>query len=133
MERAEEPDHSRPNLDDLREAAVGVVRKLVEAAREKGAVPVLYQTWGYRGGDTRLAEFRMTPGADTADAASERLLLAIDQPFANHNGGALAFGRDGLLYVALGDGGSGGDPQGHGQPAPLRSPPPERLTMRLDH
>ena len=39
----------------------------------------------------------------------------MKQPFANHNGGALAFGPDGMLYIALGDGGSGGDPQGNGQ------------------
>jgi glucose/arabinose dehydrogenase len=39
----------------------------------------------------------------------------VDQPFANHNGGGLAFGRDGMLYIGLGDGGSGGDPLRHGQ------------------
>jgi glucose/arabinose dehydrogenase len=42
-------------------------------------------------------------------------MLEVAQPFANHNGGALEFGPDGMLYVALGDGGSGGDPQGNGQ------------------
>jgi glucose/arabinose dehydrogenase len=49
------------------------------------------------------------------DPASERILLTVDQPFDNHNGGQLGFGTDGLLYIALGDGGSGGDPQGNGQ------------------
>ena len=41
--------------------------------------------------------------------------MHIDQPFANHNGGAVVFGPDGMLYIAMGDGGSGGDPQGNGQ------------------
>ena len=68
-----------------------------------------------RSGDTHIAEFRAAPGADTADAASERLILFVTQPFANHNGGGLAFGTDGMLYIGLGDGGSGGDPLGNGQ------------------
>ncbi len=67
-------------------------------------------------GDTVVSEFLAPdPAADRADPASERVLLLIDQPFANHNGGALAIGPDGLLWIATGDGGSGGDPQGNGQ------------------
>jgi glucose/arabinose dehydrogenase len=68
-----------------------------------------------RSGHTHIAEFRATPGSDVADPNSERLILFVSQPFANHNGGALAFGNDGMLYIALGDGGSGGDPLGNGQ------------------
>jgi glucose/arabinose dehydrogenase len=65
-------------------------------------------------GNTVIAEFQAT-SADAADPASEQRLLVVPQPFANHNGGALAFGNDGYLYVALGDGGSAGDPLGNGQ------------------
>ncbi len=50
-----------------------------------------------------------------ADPLSEEVILAVDQPFANHNGGNLLFGPDGYLYLGLGDGGSGGDPSNHGQ------------------
>jgi glucose/arabinose dehydrogenase len=68
------------------------------------------------GGDTVVSEFRVADGdPDRADPSSERVLLRVAQPFANHNGGNLAFGPDGHLYVGLGDGGSGGDPMGNGQ------------------
>ena len=65
-------------------------------------------------GDTHVAEFRAS-SADAADPASERVLLTEAQPFANHNGGGLAFDNTGRLLIALGDGGSGGDPLGNGQ------------------
>jgi len=68
-----------------------------------------------RSGDTRIVEFRVSDDPARADPASARVLLAIDQPYANHNGGWIAFGPDGYLYIAMGDGGSGGDPQGNGQ------------------
>ena len=65
-------------------------------------------------GDTHVAEFRAS-SADAADPGSERVLLTETQPFANHNGGGLAFDNTGRLLIALGDGGSGGDPLGNGQ------------------
>ena len=76
----------------------------------------LYVDYTDRDGDTVVSEFTAPdPPADRADPASERILLRIEQPYANHNGGALAIGPDGLLWIATGDGGSGGDPQGNGQ------------------
>ena len=65
------------------------------------------------GGDTRILEFRVED--EGIDPSSEREVLRVDQPYSNHNGGNLAFGPDGYLYVALGDGGSAGDPEGRAQ------------------
>jgi glucose/arabinose dehydrogenase len=64
-------------------------------------------------GDTRVAEYSMD--GDVADTASRRELLLVDQPYPNHNGGEVTFGRDGMLYITLGDGGSEGDPQERAQ------------------
>ncbi len=58
---------------------------------------------------------RYTASGDAADPASGEVLLRIDDPFSNHNGGALEFGPDGYLYLGVGDGGSGGDPEENGQ------------------
>jgi glucose/arabinose dehydrogenase len=70
-----------------------------------------------RNGDTVLSEFLVTDFANPPrlDPGTERILLRVGQPFANHNGGQLAFGPDGSLWFGLGDGGSGGDPRGNGQ------------------
>lgn len=63
-----------------------------------------------------ISEFAAsTSDAGRADPSSERILLTVNQPFTNHKGGQMAFGPDGFLYIALGDGGSEGDPLGNGQ------------------
>lgn len=66
-------------------------------------------------GDTVLARFQVSSEANRSDPGSELRLLGVDQPYPNHNGGALAFGPDGYLYAGLGDGGAAGDPQGNAQ------------------
>jgi glucose/arabinose dehydrogenase len=68
-----------------------------------------------RDGDTVVSSFGLTLDGDVADPSSETVLLRIPQPFANHNGGALAFGPDGYLYISTGDGGGGGDPEDAGR------------------
>ena len=71
-------------------------------------------------GDTVIARYQVSADPNLADASSEGVLLTINQPYANHNGGQMAFGPDGFLYIGMGDGGSGGDPGNRAQdPAEL--------------
>ncbi len=75
-----------------------------------------YVNYTDNGGDTIISRYQVSPtDPNQAIADSEIMLLKVNQPYENHNGGHLAFGPDGYLYIALGDGGSGGDPQGNGQ------------------
>lgn len=68
------------------------------------------------GVETRISRFSTLAGnSRLADADSELILLTVDQPFPNHNGGQIQFGPDGFLYIGLGDGGSGGDPLNNAQ------------------
>ena len=103
------------------------LRDRVASGGEKGLLGLAFDP-GYRrngyfyldytsdagGLHTVIARYRRQV-ATHADAASERVLLQIAQPYSNHNGGQLAFGRDGDLYIGMGDGGSANDPHGNGQ------------------
>jgi len=72
-----------------------------------------YVNYTGSGGDTRISRFKAVNGK--GDPNTEVILMTIKQPYPNHNGGALAFGPDGYLYIALGDGGLAGDPHKNGQ------------------
>jgi glucose/arabinose dehydrogenase len=75
-----------------------------------------YVNYTDKAGDTVVARFRVTADPDAAAPNSEQIVLRIDQPYINHNGGQLAFGpNDGYLYIGMGDGGAAGDPQDRAQ------------------
>ena len=94
------------------------ITDLTDADGERGLLGLAFDPTGAlayvnyidAGGDTVVAEFAVDPSSGVFDAASRREVLTVAQPYPNHNGGHLAFGPDGLLYIGLGDGGSGGDP-----------------------
>ena len=78
--------------------------------------PYCYVNYVSNANQTVIARYRTAGGdPDRADHASARLLLVIPQPYTNHKGGHVAFGPDGRLYIGMGDGGSGGDPQNRAQ------------------
>jgi glucose/arabinose dehydrogenase len=108
---------ARPFLD---------IRRLVVSGGEQGLLGLafhpayarnrrFYVNYTDVNGHTRVVEYRANRAGTAALPRSARRLLFVRQPYANHNGGGLAFGRGGLLYVGLGDGGSGGDPENRAQ------------------
>jgi glucose/arabinose dehydrogenase len=102
------------------------LRSRISSGGERGLLSIAfhpsYATNGFffvnftdSNGDTRVERFHVSANANVADAASSTLIIGVAQPYANHNGGLVMFGVDGMLYIGMGDGGSGGDPLGHGQ------------------
>jgi glucose/arabinose dehydrogenase len=102
-----------PLLDITSEVTAGGEQGLLALALHPGfpADPRFYVHYSNLDGDTRVVEYRVADGG----AERGRELLAVDQPYENHNGGQLAFGPDGLLYLGLGDGGGAFDPEGRSQ------------------
>lgn len=98
------------------------IRSLVSSGGERGLLGLAFHPryvqngrffvyYTDRNGDVVIARYQVSSGdPNRADAGSGRILLRIPQPFPNHNGGPLQFGPDGYLYIGVGDGGSGGDP-----------------------
>jgi glucose/arabinose dehydrogenase len=105
------------------------LREMVDCCGERGLLGLafhpnyaengyFYVNYTYRVGTmlyTSISRFQVSGDVNAADTGSELRLLSISQPYENHNGGGLAFGPDGYLYIGLGDGGSAGDPQGNAQ------------------
>jgi glucose/arabinose dehydrogenase len=105
----------RPFLDVSRRIVAGGEQGLLGLAfaPDYARSRRFYVHYTNRSGDTRLVEYRTRrSNPDVADPRSARVVLRQDQPESNHNGGQLAFGPDGLLYMALGDGGGGNDRHG---------------------
>ncbi len=108
----------RPFLDIADRITTGGERGLLGLAFHPsfGTDRRVFVDYTDREGNTVVSFFRPSAGdPDRLDPASEQVVLRVEQPFPNHNGGGIAFGPDGRLYIALGDGGSGGDPQNNGQ------------------
>ena len=102
------------------------ITSLVSAGGERGLLSTafhpdyasngfLYLNYTDMNGDTVVARYSVSADPSAADPNSASILLTITQPFGNHNGGQLHFGPDGYLYIGMGDGGSGGDPQNNAQ------------------
>jgi glucose/arabinose dehydrogenase len=102
-----------PFLDLVGEIAYGGEQGLLSVAfhPEYETNHLFYVNFTGPQGDTRVREYR----ADGPQPVATRVVLIVPQPYENHNGGQLAFGPDGLLYVGMGDGGSGGDPENRAQ------------------
>lgn len=107
-----------PFLDIRSKTRAGGERGLLGLAfpPDFGAKQYFYVNYTDLRGDSVIARYRVrSDDPDRADPSSETVILTQRQPFANHNGGQLAFGPDGFLYIGFGDGGSAGDPQNNAQ------------------
>ncbi|MCB0882284.1 MAG: PQQ-dependent sugar dehydrogenase [Thermoleophilia bacterium] len=106
----------RPFLDISRSISSGGERGLLGLAFDPGFARNrrFYVHYTDPAGNTRVARYTARP-TPAATAATGRVILRQQQPYPNHNGGMLAFGPDGMLYVGLGDGGSAGDPENRAQ------------------
>lgn len=74
-----------------------------------------YVNYVNKAGNTQISRFRVTNNPNLANPNTEKFILEVAQPFANHNGGSIRFGKDNYLYIGMGDGGSGGDPNNNSQ------------------
>lgn len=109
--------HSTPFLDIATLVSLGSEQGLLGLAFHPDFANnhLFYINYTNTAGDTVVAKYSVSAfDSDTADPVGDTILF-IDQPFANHNGGWIEFGPEGYLYIALGDGGSGQDPNGNGQ------------------
>lgn len=79
-------------------------------------------------GNTVIARYSVSSNADVANTTGT-ILMTISQPYSNHNGGNIRFGPDGYLYIGMGDGGSGGDPQGYSQNLTVSATNPSRVFL----
>ncbi|MEZ4669152.1 MAG: PQQ-dependent sugar dehydrogenase [Anaerolineae bacterium] len=95
---------------------------------------LLYVCYTDTNGDTVLARYNVnTADPNTVNTATRTPLFFVDQPYSNHNGGHIAFGPDGFLYMGLGDGGSGGDPQNYAQTTnPATNPNVQQSPTRIN-
>ena len=108
---------SQPFLEIRNRVTTGSERGLLGLAFPPGFSQSqrFYVNYTGAGGHTVISMFTVSGDPDVANSGSEVVLLKYNQPFANHNGGQLAFGPDGMLYIGSGDGGSAGDPNNNGQ------------------
>jgi len=108
----------RPFLDIIARIRSGGERGLLGLAfhPDYPADPRFFVNYTDLDGNTVISSFRVSStDPDVGNPDSETILLRIGQPFPNHNGGAVVFGPDGMLYIGMGDGGSAGDPQDNGR------------------
>jgi len=120
---------SFPNQTDVKSTTVFLdIVKKVDSGGEKGLLGLAFHPDYKNNGffyvnytrssplETIISRFKVSrSNAGSADPTSEEILLRYSQPYSNHNGGKIAFGKDGYLYISAGDGGSGGDPHNNGQ------------------